>query len=98
MNLNQTIEELEKQAQQFTEAANTLRALQGGNQGGRATDAATTTTGGGARKGAGKKSARKSGAGSRKKRSNVSPETRARISEALRASHARKKEEAANAS
>lgn len=89
MNLQETIADLEKQAAQYTQAANTLRGLLG--QGGGQSRASGQSAGG--RKAAGKGGAAKGGA--RKKRQGarkaVSPETRARISQALKASHAARK-------
>lgn len=81
MNLKQTIAELEQQAARYTEAANTLRSLQ---QNGNMTLASAPKVA---------KAASKPGRkpNSSKKKSKVSPETRAKISEALRASHAARK-------
>ena len=80
MNLTQTIEDLEKQARQYAQAAQTLRAIVGKSGTG------TSTSKSGAKR-AGKKGARK--------KSRVSAETRAKISAALKASHAERKKAAA---
>ena len=87
MNLEQTIADLEQQAAQYTEAANTLRSLlgQGGGQ------AATASKAGAGKSNAGRRASKKAGAAKKRQGSRkaaVSPETRAKISEALRASHA----------
>ena len=96
MNLQQTINELEAQAAQYTEAAKNLRALlqQGttsapASQPKAASKAASKTASKAAPKKAAAKSAKKAG-----KKSGVSAETRAKISEALRASHAARKAKA----
>jgi len=88
MNLEQTIADLEKQAAQYTEAANSLRALlKAGTSAPKVASQPKVT----------RKYAAKKGAGKSKKQSSkaaVSPETRAKISEALRASHAARKAQA----
>ena len=86
MNLQETIAELEKQAAQYTEAANALRALLDQET----TSKVATPSPAAGRKAAPRKAAAK---GSKKasKKAVVSPETRAKISEALRASHAARK-------
>ena len=89
MNLQETIAELENQAAQYTEAANTLRALLEQEATGKVAapaKAATKTAAQKVAKGAPRKARKKAG-----KKAAVSPETRAKISEALRASHAARK-------
>ena len=93
MNLQETIAALEKQAAQYTEAANTLRQLveQEGGQSAAVKTVAKSAV-------AAKKSAKKPGAAKKKqggRKSVVSAETRAKISEALRASHAARKAKSA---
>jgi hypothetical protein len=81
MDFQQTIVELEKQAAKLTEAANVLRALQGG---------ATSATKQGAKVAGAGKVGRKRGPKKGSKRV-VSPETRAKLAEAMTRRHAQKK-------
>lgn len=92
MNLQETIAELEKQAAQYTEAANTLRALLDQET----TVATSVSAQAGGRKSAKAAPRKAAGKGRKKagKKAAVSPETRAKISEALRASHAARKAQA----
>lgn len=119
MNLQETIDALEKRAARYTEAANALRVLvdQGGSlsavpstdiepapaetqeeTGAEETEAAAeeeTVEAAPAPAPAPRRRGRKPGPKKgRKKRSPVSAETRAKISEALRASHARRRAQA----
>ena len=90
MNLEQTIADLDRQAAQYTEAANALRSLLG--QGGGQAPAASKA--GAGKSNAGRKASKKAGAAKKRQGSRkaaVTPETRAKISEALRASHAARK-------
>ena len=86
MNLKQTIDELERQAKQYQQAADALRAI--GQNG--ATPSASKQKG---TKPAAKSSSKSGGSksGKAKKLSTVSEETRAKISNALKDSHAAKK-------
>ena len=93
MNLQQTIADLEKQAAQYTDAANSLRALLQQEKTGQTTGQ-TTSQPKAAVKAASKKAASK-GRKKASKKAAVSPETRAKISEALRASHAARKAKSA---
>ena len=93
MNLQETIAALEKQAAQYTEAANTLRQLVQQEGGQSVAVKAVTKAAAPAKKSAKKASAVKKKQGGRK--SAVSEETRAKISEALRASHAARKAQSA---
>lgn len=89
MNLEQTIADLENQATQYTEAANSLRAL---------LQQEKTSQSVGRPGSSAKTASRKAPARSKKqgrKKGAVSDETRAKISEALRASHAARKAQAA---
>src|SRR5690606_22129461 len=105
MNLQQTIAELEKQAQQYLDAANALRALQanGAATNGAAhnspaasaltsADSATTTKP--KQTASGKKASAKANKSTGQKR-YVSPETRAKIAAAIKARHAARKAAAA---
>ena len=85
MDLQQTIAELEKQAAQYTEAANSLRTLLQQEGASRTAGQSRTSAKVAPRKAAAKSSRKGS------KKSPVSAETRAKISEALRASHAARK-------
>jgi len=89
MNLEQTITDLEKQATQYTEAANSLRALL---QQGKTSQPVGRH--GNSAKVASKKAPARSKKQGRKKGA-VSDETRAKISQALRASHAARKAQTA---
>jgi len=94
MNLEQTIADLEKQAAQYAEAAKTLRSLLG--QGSNQTAASKPTSG---RSAASRTAPRKAGAKKQKqggKKAAVTAETRAKISAALRASHAARKAQPAS--
>ena len=104
MNLMQTINELEQKAAEYTQAADSLRALlsyeesdrnsgrQNGNQAGAKAGTKSQSTSGVHKQASPKKSAGKKAAG---KRSAVSPETRAKISAAIKARHQQKKNQAA---
>ncbi len=79
MNLQETIAELERQAAQYSQAADALRQLMQGS-------ASTTKRGRKPGKTSGKKAGRK-----RRKRGPVSDATRAKIAAALKRSHAARK-------
>jgi hypothetical protein len=82
MNLKQTIEELEQQARQYQQAADALRAI---GQNGSAPEPAPTQK-------AAKPANQAASKGNKaKKKPKVSEETRAKISQALKAAHAAKK-------
>jgi len=95
MNLQQTIAELEQQAAKYTQAANTLRALLDTEQNEQPTEepapeetgpaSATPTQNGTRRRG------RTSNKGNKK--SGLSAETRAKISEGMKLRHQQKKEQ-----
>jgi len=90
MNLEQTIAELDKQAAKYAEAANGLRALlQDGGGSSAATAQPARATRGRAKQGSAKTDGRK------KVKRVVSPETRARLAESMRARHQQKREQKA---
>lgn len=84
MDLQKTIADLEAQARQFTEAANALRALAGGEKSGAKVGRKPGPKPG--RKAVAKKAGKKRG-----RKGPMSPETKAKIAAAQRAAHARRK-------
>lgn len=94
MDLSQTIAQLEKQAAQYTDAANALRALTPGASPAAVVEAATAAPAA-RRPGRPAQSAAKPAASKAKKvvgqKRYVSPETRAKIAAAIKERHAEKK-------
>lgn len=99
MNLQQTIADLEKQAQQYLDAANALRALQanGNTSNGGVVASATASDDEAAPKRKQSASAKRATAKAAKngQKRYVSPETRAKIAAAIKARHAARKAAAA---
>src|SRR3712207_1512954 len=93
MDLQQTIEDLERQAAKYTEAANSLRALlqnEGSDQGDLLQQATGSARGGKrARGGASTRAGKKSGKGNKR---SISEETRAKMAAAARARYQRQRE------
>ena len=90
MDLQQTIADLEKQAAQYTEAANALRSLLPAQSSGNTAASATTNKDGSAPRRRGRQPGSKNKAIASKSgrpRKVVSPETRAKIAAAIKASH-----------